>query len=528
MNDPLALFPSGRPCPGDVRRFYNKGTEFNSAISLYDTVRMNENFYIGRQWEGIDSGGLPTPQFNILKRIVGFTVATVTTDNIKVTASPLKNTTSTASYVTASQVINEEFEAIMERCQLSSLIREYARNAAVDGDGCMYVWWDATAETGQTAKGGIRTEIVDNTRVLFGNPNDRRVQSQPYIIITRRESLRSVKRRARDAGMEDWEDIRGEEEDNPAVDSVKASDSAVTVLLLLWRDEDSGNIFSYECCGEWEIKPPTDLGIRLYPLCWLNWDYVKDSYHGEAMITGLLPNQIFINKSWAMTMLSIMKSAFPKIIYDKTRIAGWDNGVGRAIGVNGGDMNSVARIMDPAVISPQISEYINLAVDQTERCLGASAAALGDVKPTNTSAIIALQRAAATPNEITKQNLYKSVEELFRIYLEFMGTYYGVRQVEVKTPASLERAAEFGGVKAPDKLTVDFDFAAVRQHPVKLKLDVGASAYYSEIAAIQTVDNLLRGGKISTLQYLERVPDDYIPARSALIEELKAAGVRET
>ena len=56
-----------------------------------------------------------------------------------------------------------------------------------------------------------------------------------------------------------------------------------------------------------------------------------------------------------------------------------------------------------------------------------------------------------------------------------------------------------------------------------LKLDVGASSYYSEIAAMQTLDNLLTGGHITALQYLERIPDGYIPARQALINELKTA-----
>ena len=56
-----------------------------------------------------------------------------------------------------------------------------------------------------------------------------------------------------------------------------------------------------------------------------------------------------------------------------------------------------------------------------------------------------------------------------------------------------------------------------------LKLDVGASSYYSEIAAMQTLDNLLSGGHITALQYLERIPDGYVPARRALINEMKAA-----
>lgn len=33
--------------PGDVWKLYTKGVEFNSAINLDETVRVNENFFIG-------------------------------------------------------------------------------------------------------------------------------------------------------------------------------------------------------------------------------------------------------------------------------------------------------------------------------------------------------------------------------------------------------------------------------------------------------------------------------------------------
>ena len=77
-----------RPDAASAWALYEESERFNSAIDLYDTVRVNENFYIGKQWEGVKSNGLPTPQFNFLKRVVGFIVATITTDAVKVTAAP--------------------------------------------------------------------------------------------------------------------------------------------------------------------------------------------------------------------------------------------------------------------------------------------------------------------------------------------------------------------------------------------------------------------------------------------------------
>ena len=523
MSGDLGLF-GGRDMPdvASAWKLYEDSERFNSAIGLYDTVRVNENFYIGKQWEGVRSNGLPTPQFNFLKRVVGFIVATITTDDVKVTASPLSAAPGADELVEPARIVNREFEAITERNNIPALLREFTRNAAVDGDGCLYSWWDPDMETGQAARGGIRTEVIENTRVRFGNPNDRHVQSQPWIIITRQSMIREVKLRAAENGMAGWDAICPDGEEL-ATDPVKRCGDKVTELLLLWRDRDSGEIWAFETTRTCAIREPYGTGIRLYPICWLNWDYVPDCYHGQAMITGLIPNQIFVNKIWAAVMLSNQRGAFPKVIYDKTRIKNWDNRVGAAIGISGGDVNSVARNMDGTTVSPQIPRILELAVEMTEKCLGATSVALGDTKPDNTSAIIALQRAAATPSEMTKQNLYKSVEDLYRIYLEFMARAYGQRLVDMETPAELEETFAFIGREKPDEISLPFDFSRLRLHPMTLKLDVGASSYYSEIAAIQTLDNLLTGGHITALQYLERIPDGYIPARRALINEMKAA-----
>lgn len=501
--------------------FYEKGLSFNNQINLDETVKANENFYVGKQWEGIQANGLPTPVFNFLKRVVGFIVATITSDNLKVNASALENTPETDELTDPVRIVNEEYEALIEQNDIPALNREFARNAAVDGDGCTYTYWDADVPIGGGKKGAIKTEILSNTSVLFGNPNDRDVQSQPYIQIASREIVRRVMRKAKENGVKDWESIEADDDASRAEDSAKRTDDKVTLLMTMWKDEETGEVWCYESTRNCEVRKPWNLGIRLYPITWLNWDYIQDCYHGQAMITGLIPNQIFVNRAWAMSMISMMRSAWPKIVYDKTRVSKWDNRVGSAIAINGGDPNSVARVIDPASISPQISQFIELAVEQSEQCLGATKVALGDTRPDNTSAIIALQRAAATPSEMTKQNLYRSVEDLFRIYLEFMAEYYGTRRVDMPTPPEVSESMQLVGQTVPSTIQMEFDFKRLKEFPMMLKLDVGASSYYSEIASLQTLDNLLMNGHITPVQYLERIPDGNIPRRRALIEELK-------
>lgn len=499
--------------PARVAKEYEAGLRFNQGVNLYDTVQTNENFFIGKQWEGVKSNGLPTPVFNFLKRVVLFSVANVSTDNLKLHAKPMQGSGQVPSRAleVLSGILNDQFAAIFEQNKMGGLIREFCRNAAVDGDGCLYTWWDGAAETGQMNKGCIRTEVLQNTQVMFGNPNSRDVQSQPYILVERRMLVREARKYAREHGVaraDTWA-ITADEKEAGNVELDQLGGNKVTVILRMWKDEKTGTVRCYECTRAAEVRKEWDLGIDLYPLVWMNWDYVQDSYHGQAMITGLIPNQIFVNKLFAMSMISLMTLAYPKVIYDKNRISKWSAKVGAAIGVNGG-VDGVAKIIDPASISPQISQFIDVAISYTQKFLGASDVALGDTRPDNTSAIIALQRAAATPMELTKQNLLQCVEEQGRIYIAFESEYYGTRHVEAE-------AGDMG------KVVVKFDFSTLKSVPCSIDLDAGASSYWSEIANMQTLDNLLMQGKIPTSEYLRRLPNGQITDREALISITRAA-----
>lgn len=511
--------------PQGVYKLYDKGVQFNTQIGLYDTITKNENFFIGKQWEGVESNGLPTPVFNFLKRVTLFQIATISSDNISMQATPLSSTSeySLGDLEQIADVMNKQFAELFERNKVVTKVREFMRNAAVDGDGATYSWFDPDMETGQDAKGGIVTEIIENNRVIFGNPNDKHVQEQPWIIIPMRKQVDYVKKLAEKNGVkkEDIEAIQPDEtEYTSQMDQL--TDDRVTLLLYFYKNDDTGTVWSMKCTRNLVIEKEKDTQLKLYPLTWMNWDYVQDCYHGQALISQLLPNQIFVNKLFAMSMISLMTTAYPKIIYDKTRVPRWDSRVGAAIGINGGDMNTVAKIMDPATISPQVSQFIDLAVNYTQNFMGASDAALGDTRPDNTSAIVALQRASNAPLELVKLNMYECIEDLGRIYLDMMRAYYGRRYVQVKMLTKDELSRQPLGMNLQDSdVNTPFDFSILNKIPMSLKLDVGASAYWSEIMTVQTLDNLLMNGKLDLVDYLERIPEGYVSKRQELIEKLK-------
>ena len=501
---------------------YCAGLDFNNKLRLVENVANNENFFIGKQWEGVISNGLPTPVFNILKQIVLHQVATITSDNFTISATPLRASANDKRLEMASQVVNSELRALFKVNKLPNLSRIMMRNAAVDGDGCMFTYFDPDAPTGLDGiKGAIKTEIIDNTRVLFGNPNSRNVQSQPYIIIWKRRQIDDVKDEARANGVSEAEiqNISADTDDNNSrMDSYV--DDKCTVLTKLWRDKKTGTIWGCEVTKDAVIRKPYDVRIKSYPVTWICWDYVQECYHGQALITGLIPNQEFINKAYAMAMLSQMTSAFPTKLFDRTRITKWTNQVGAQIAVDG-SVEGVAKILEPAQISPQIAQFINSTIENTQSLTGATAAALGNTRPDNTSAIIALQRAAAIPAEITKQNLYECLEDLGRIYIEFMAAYYGTRPVDIPAAVAVgDEIAQFANANV-GMMQQEFDFAQLEDCPMTIGLDVGASSYWSEVASMQTLENLLQLGLITVADFLERIPDGYVAKRQELLDKYK-------
>ena len=522
------------PTVEEILKRYEAGYSFNQRIGLYDKVKVNEDFFIGNQWEGVQSNGLPTPTYNMFKRVINFQVSTITSDNmaIQVTGMPSTSGYTMKQLDRICEVINHQLAAIMELNKIVAKNREFLRNAAVTGDGCMHFYFDPTVENGQMVKGEIKAEVLDNLRVMFGNPSCRDVQRQPYIIITRRELVEDVKWHIEDLkemGKEDKETYtKVANPDDIQPDSEKFqneydsyTDDKVTVMTYYFKNRETNTIWAIECTEKQIIREAYDTELSLYPLIWINWDYIRDCYHGQAMVTGLLANQKFINKMFALVGISLLTTAFPKYVYDRTKIKNWSGDVGSAIGVSG-NVNDVAKVIEGASVSPQIAQFIEMSFDKTHSLLGASDVAMGDSRPDNTSAIIALQRAANTPMELTKQQDYQCIEDAARIWIDMMSVYYGTRMVEVSM--DMDKPGEQPlGMELPTQVFLKpFDFSKLKTLQLSIKQDVGASSYWSEMANVQTLENLLMNNRIDTVDFLDRLPNGYLMKKQELIDKLKA------
>ena len=184
-------------------------------------------------------------------------------------------------------------------------------------------------------------------------------------------------------------------------------------------------------------------------------------------------------------------------------------------------------------MSAQIIQAIDLCMAYTKECLGATDAQMGSVRPDNTSALMVLQNASEVPLENTRAGLHEWVEDIGAILLDMMGTYYGkrpiVREKTVEEPVlgadGKQLIDPVTGMPAVNQMNrrvaEEFDFSVFKHLWLNISVDVGATTYYSEIAMVQTLDNLRRDGTLNIIEYLERMPDKLITRKQELIESLK-------
>ena len=66
------------------------------------------------------------------------------------------------------------------------------------------------------------------------------------------------------------------------------------------------------------------------------------------------------------------------------------------------------------------------------------------------------------------------------------------------------------------------DFGNVDGVNMLMKVDVGSSAYWSEITQMQTLDNLANKGILSDPElYVEQIPSKYLAGKNKILESIK-------
>jgi len=492
-----------------------KGREYNRLIGLYDTVDRNERFYRGDQWHGVEAGDLPTPVFNLFKRVINYFVSTIMSQKVSLHysaegVSSLYDPAKRERIDEACRLLTRYINYRLEKDKIDQLLTHGLLDAAVTGDFFLYVYWDPARRTAQGYTGDFVTSLVDGTQVFFGDVNTTEVEEQPYILLAGRELVSRLREEAMANGASKEEAFRIRPDNDvleQSGDYGKRELAGTKASYVIKLYKKNGTVHFRKSCRDLQISSERDTGLNLYPVAMMNWEKVKNCYHGQAMATGLAENQLYINKAFAMVMKHMMDVSFSKVMYNSNLIDEWTGEIGEAVAVNGPVENAALR-MEPGSMQAGFLEVINMTMNVTKDLMGATDVALGNVRPDNTSAIIALQQQSNLPLELQKKALYAMVERLGMIWLDFIFHYYGSDRIVLFR----EKGELLGGVIPLSELK-DIIFSCNTQ--------AGASSYWSELAQVSTLDRLLTSGNIRFSQYLERLPDGYIGKKDELLDEVR-------
>ena len=503
-------------------RRYQNGYDYNLRIDYYGEVSENIDYLAGKQWgNDVSRSSMPNPVFNIEKMVEHYQVATVISPSIAakysvegVDEDVLEGENKILSEM--AKLMSNSATVRWERQKMMSVLRKCVEDAWVSGDMCCHVYWDHSKKTNQNYKGDFCTERLSGGNVFFGDANTPDVEKQPYILVVKRETVLSVRNRAKSYGMskDDIEKIMPDSETRSQLGQLydtemqgnETLDQKLNVYLTYYKEDDVVYLDESTETVDMQIKKKVKNGR--YPIAWGNWQTQENSYHGRPQSSEIHTTQRFINKMFSLCMLWMINNAFGKVVFDETRCNGVTNEIGVAIPVTG-SVSEVIYQLKSGDFNSAIMTVIDKAIEYTLQFCGVSSSALGQSAAYNTSAIVTNVKQSAVQLEGNQARVFQFVEDIYEIWADFIIEKYG--------DGRLMPIEEDGKI-----VYKPFDATMRSKMIMNTKIDVGASSVWSEQAAQQTLDNMLLNQIITPIQYLERLENGVIRDKSKLIEELKA------
>ena len=551
--------------PKEVFSEYTKGNDYKASIGekgIFEQSKVNERFYVGDQWRGVQSGNTrPLVRRNLIKRIADYKISSITAAPVAVNYSAdgvpdnsgLKDKVEqyrqdikagaefvgemdNAEISVITSILSDYFRITGERVKFDIKKETALRNAYISGTCIAYTFWDSDIKTGLYAdeqkkkaiKGDIDFEILNVENVCFGEPNCDDVQKQPWIIISQRLNCADVRREAKrnERSAEDIENIVPDGADSYKVNAgamgeAEPSDSQrVTVLTKFYKEYNEAvsgyKVMAVKVTEKSVVRAPWDTGLTLYPLAKMCWNNQNSCIYGSSDITYQIPNQIALNRGVSSAIWALLLSGMPKTVVNRDIVQQKiTNNPGEVIEVYGGaeDVAGAVRHISPPAFNGQLITGLNDHANNMLTDNGATDAALGTLRPDNAAAIIQSREASLQPLQLYQNNFYSFIEDIARIWADFWLNLYGNRQIRIED--------KDGTYYMP------FNAERYKDLLISVRVDVGANPLWNVSSTIATLDVLLSQGLINKVQYLERLPQGIIPDKEGLLkearEELKAA-----
>lgn len=500
---------------------YEKGRNYHRMTGIYTDTDRNYRMYNGNQWEHAKLDGVEPVQKNFIKPIVKYKVSVIH-DNLYAVNYSSENYGNREFYKTADRyckMLNRYARRIWERDKMDFKGRKVTKDAAINDEGIMYVDFDQE-------KMLPVNEIVKKNDVYYGNENGDDIQTQPYILIRKRMPVANAQEFAIARGVSEEEAKYIIGDNDTFEESGEAAklelDNMVTLVYKMFKKD--GTVHFAASTRYVDIVKEQDTGLSLYPVAHMNWEEKEGSARGEGEVRYLIPNQIEVNKTEVRRVLTVKQQAFPQKVADISKIsnpAALDT-VGGIIKINGQTVDDVHKIVGsipPAQMSPDVKLLQDDLIQMTRDLAGAGDTATGQVDPESASgrAILAVQQASQAPMTEQKETYKNFVEDLARIWLEYLIVYSvdGVQmEEEVPDPQTGEEIVQ----------VVNVPQSVLKELQATVKIDITPKGVYDRFAQEQTIENLLLNGfftaqRVGELKaYAEALDDDSVAPKMKILE----------
>lgn len=514
-----------------VQKQYEDGLNYKKQQGYLSKWAEYERMRAGDQWPAPTNRtrDLPRPVFNVIDQIQGHKVSSVMNENIKMVFSaadiasetdPETGETVDPPEVEAAETFTRFADSTWERIKQDELNEEALDSGSNIGTCIWHYYWNDQKIGGNKLKylGQMEGETIDPVNFFPGNPQQRDVQKQPYIIITSRDDVDNVKATAKENGVSqaivelikpdsDTQDQAYDKAKDEMTDSKK-----ITVITKYWKE--NGIVHFMKVAGNAVIKPKTSTNKKLYPLVVMQWRRRKRSIFGVGDTEGLIPNQKSINFLIAMQILSVQNTGWPKLLVKRGETGikqNITNTPGEILVDNAPMGGWSAQYLNPGNISGHAQALVDNIMTYTKEVSGANESAMGEQisSDLNASAIMMLQKAAGIPIESIKRRFYQAMEDVGRIWEEFWKVNYNTdRNVTLKNDDEEPYTQVFNGSQHADT-------------EMELKIDIGPSSSYSETLMMSSLDKLFDSQQISLEQYLKYSPRNVIPFKDRLLKEVQ-------
>jgi hypothetical protein len=466
-----------------VYKDYTNVFEYNRHIDYFTKVLKSWDFYLGKWDRHINLKDMPGLNLNLIARAIDLVTALIVSERVAVSVEDNK--------------YQEVIDANWERDAMDSKLRECITTAAITGDLAMHVYWD---KTGNDGKGDYFTEVIDPRNVFLGNVltpmiNKSGKPFQPFIIIAAREHVdivqeeyefhQDVERGGGNIRPDNNDDTNSKEYSNMYTNNI------ATTLTKYYYNRKTDTIWCTKVTKYETIVDPYDTKLKLYPIAYTNWVKQPESYRGVGVAETNIVNQETLCKLYSMVAHWLGLLSFGTYAVDADRVDTMTNKVGEIVSVHGiaevGGIGNIIQRLTPPDMNGTIVTMLNKLQDDILNFMNVNDTLMGNIRPDNASAIIATQRYSIAPIEKVKANIYQCVEDLALIWCEF----------------------------------IELGYEKKRKKGMKIKIDVGASSYFSELAEVNTLDKALAAGFITFKQYLDRLPNGYIADKAGLLKDIE-------